>query len=356
MPLNLNLTIENPYGGEDLSYAIAHLIDKSYAGPEIAMSWEQSAQASLTFFCNWTDLGDFIVAMLGDCVVEAEGENRRYVRHLPHRFPAVAFPNLWATRVTRIVGLPGRDPDWEYDSSEDTDATAYAPTADFSRAHLPQLPLGSNLVYRYAAVTVQYEAMPFEIKKDSAVPYDKEWLRFTTIQKVPRLEFINIQGRILYWIDTPEANDIKKASGLPHNIPLRDESIDYVVTLHRIPEPFFNPQSYVGFVNSENDFLAGHPQIEAEGSEVGLEKETMLLVGISERIIPVAWTKKNYYDFSYYFTYKPNTHNKARRINDKVEPPTFAYNGFSLDGKTPSSNDTRVFKSTTMSSLFLPNS
>jgi hypothetical protein len=114
----------------------------------------------------------------------------------------------------------------------------------------------------------------------------------------------------------------------------------------------------VGYVNEENNFLAGHPQVDGDVPEdqwLGFESETMLLMGISERIIPIAWTNRLFYDFSYYFSFRPNTHNQARRINDKVNPPTYEYNGFSLDGKLPSNNDTRVFKSTPLAVLFLPN-
>jgi hypothetical protein len=210
MAINLNLEIEAPDAGL-IPYSIAHLIDKSYAGPDLAMSWEQGGSASLTFFCYWEDLEDFITAILGDCRVE----DGRYTRWVPHQFPTPFFPNLWASKVTRIVGIPGPDPEWSYDATLDTTASRNAPAADHPRSHYPKMDDNGHLSYLYAAVTVQYESVIFPIKSDEQTPSTKEWLRFTSIQKVPRLEFLNIQGRVLYWIDDPEAKNIDAARRCP---------------------------------------------------------------------------------------------------------------------------------------------
>lgn len=328
MAITLDLEMNTP-DGSLVSYGIAHLNDNSYAGVDISLSWEQSASTPLTYWCNWDDLEQFTKALTGDIEVVVDGGVSRYRRFLPHRLPVNAFKNMWCTGITSIKGIPGND-------------------TDAATTRLPQYTASLGLRYRYAAVTAKYEPLPYPVLPDSEVDYDKEWQRFTTVQRTPRLEFIQIAAGTFYWIDSPE---VARQTSLPHNVPFREQSVDYVVTFHRTPEAFFDPSDYIGYTNNADGFLAGHPQVYTSG----FPKDTMLLLGVNEIILPTLFREEPYYSFQYLFQERKNTHNKVRRLRTDLTPPTFDYTGFSLDGLTPSSNSTRVFKQANMGALFLPN-
>ncbi len=332
--INLDLTIEAP-DGSDISYGIAHLSNGSYAGVNVSGSWDTPGAASLTYWCDWDDVENFIFAMIGLNEVIEEGANTRYSRFLPHQYPVSFAKNLWGTRISNVRGIPG-----EYTNSSGT------------VIHYPIFENG-KIKYRYAEVTVEYESVLWEMLSDADTPYDQEWMRFTTVQKTPRLDYIQAQVGSFYWIDSPE---VSRQTALPHPLPLREESMDYIVTFHRCPEPFLNPFDYVGYANSFDQFLAGHPQVPADG----FDAQTMQLVGMGEIIRPVAFTDVIYYDYQYFFKNQPNGFNKIR----KVTPTTFNYTAFSLDGLTPSAptigspttgNATRAIKLQDLSLLFLPN-
>lgn len=323
----LDQSIEAP-NGSDIAYGIAHLHEGSYAGVNVTGSWEQSGSASLTYWCAWSDVGQFIKAMIGENTVADEGGTNRYSRFLPHAYPVNFAYNLWGSRISNVKGIPGDD------------------TVDGVAVHYPQFN-NNNIEYRYAAVTVEYESVPWPMLTDEQTPYNKEWMRFTTIQKTPRLEYIQARLGVFRWVETPPNPDLAKRPPMDSPIPLREQSIDYIVTLHRVPEPFLNPFDYIGYANSNALFLAGHPQVEENGFDIN----QMQLMGVGEVIKPVAFTDILLYDYQYYFQARPNGFNKVRWIR----PTSVDYTEFSLDGKVPTSNDTRAVPLTDLAALFLPN-
>lgn len=341
--ITLDQQIEVPFDGTFVDYSIAHFHENGYAGLEMSFSWDQSSTGQLTYFCYWDDLHKFVLAIMGDTAViddfiaNASSSDvtpvSRYSRIPPHKLPIPGDFHLWATKITRIVGIPGQA--YEENTSGEQELIIFPKYTD-----------GRKLRYRYAAVTVQYEPVTYPILSDYETPYDKEWMRYTSIQKTPRLDFLNVAMGTLYWVDSPP---VEKKSALPHNIPLREQSVDYIVTFHRLPEAFFNPADYVGYVNSYDQFLAGHPQAPA----LGFKSETMLLLGVQEVIKPIGWADDNFYDYIYFFQFRPNTHNKARRRDSTPTP--WSYTQFSLNGLNPTSNTYKVFKTVDMSLLFLPN-
>lgn len=316
----LDQTIEAP-DGTDLSYGIAHLHEGQYASIDLACSWDYSASANITYWCYWADLLSFINTMLGTNEVIEEGGTKRYSRFLPHRFPGT-LQNLWASRILSIKGIAGE---------EDVDGT------------LVRYPRFSTdgISFYYAAVTVQYEPSPWPMKTDTEVEPDEEWNRFTTIQKTPRLDYITYPANTFRFVGLDAA--------VPHGLPLREQSVDYLVTFHRVPEAFFNPADYIGYANSSAGFLAGHPQVPT----AGFAANTMQLMGVQEIIKPVAFTDDVLYDFQYFFQYRPNGFNKIRFANTNAK--TFNYTEFSLDGIVPVSNATRAVPLIDMALLFQPN-
>lgn len=339
MAIALDLTIQSPTSGNDISFGIAHLHENNYAGPEITCSWDYAASATLTYWCLWADLHDFIEAMLGRNTVDFDNNgNRRYLRSLPHKYPTLAgvLPNLWASKIISIRGLPGRD-----------DQT----TANQTSVIYPRMEDGSYIVYYYAAITVQYEPSPWPMKSDAEVPFNEEWKRFTTIQKTPRLDFITTQNGMFRWVDRPVDPDFAKREILSVPPALREQCVDYIVTFHRCPEAFYNPADFIGFANNSDGFLAGHPQ----APTLGFQENTMCLMGMQEVIKAVAFTDTVLYDFHYFFQHRPNGWDKVRRAKPKDKPPTYDYHEFSLDGGIPVDNSTRAVPLTDLSVLFQPN-
>lgn len=320
----LDQTIESP-DGSDISYGIAHLHEGSYAGVNVSASWEQPGSSSLTYWCDWDDLDQFILAMVGNNTVENVGGINRYSRFLPHAYPCRFTKNMWGSRIANVKGIPG-------------ERTVEGEVITYPRFYQ------DRLEYRYAAVTVEYESVLYQVLTDEQTPYTKEWMRFTTIQKAPRLDYIQANVGTFYWIDSPE---VTRQSALPHPIPLREESMDYIVTFHRCPEPFLNPFDYIGYANSAAGFLDGNPQVEAGGFEI----QTMQLMGMGEVIKPVGFSDILNYDYQFFFKNQPNGFNKVRRVTST----SFDYTAFSLDGLTPTTNATRAVKLQDLAALFLPN-
>lgn len=319
----LDYEIEVPNGGT-VSFGIAHLHEGGYAGVSSSCSWDQGSIATITYWCYWSDLNQFIKAIVGDNDVVPEGAGNRYSRFLPHRYPISALPNLYGTKIVDIKGIPG-------ESTENDIITTY--------------PRFSNdgLSYRYAAVVAQYEPLPFPLLNDNQTPWDEEWRRFTSITKAPRLEFLNTKIAAYKWLSDQTPLDT--------GIFIREQSVDYIVTHHRVPEAFFNPASYIGYANLEDGFLAGHPQVPT----AGFSANTMCLMGVQEVVKAVAFTDNLLYDYIYFFKYQPNGFHKTKRIT----AASFDYAEFSLDGTTPAAgtagNGKRLVPLTDLAVLFQPN-
>lgn len=323
----LDHTIEAP-DGSDISFGYAHFHEGGYAGVNVSGSWDQAGSGSLTYWCEWEDLDQFIYCMIGQNTVEDDGVNTRYSRFLPHKYPIRCAKNLWGTRISNIKGIPGEG------------------TADGEIVQYPIISEGL-IEYRYAAVTVEYESCLWTMQTDEQTPYDKEWQRFTTVVKTPRLDYIQTRLGIFHWIEAPPKPDLKDRPAMDSPLPLREQSVDYIVTLHRCPEPFRNPLDYIGYANSNAQFLAGQFQLDDEGFDIN----TIQLMGVGETIKPVAFTEDILYDHHLYFQYRPNGFDKVRWIR----PTSVAYNAFSLDGLVPTTNATRAVPTADLAALFLPN-
>lgn len=308
--------------GNDVECAIAHLKNKSYQSLKASTSWDYGASGEVTFWCKWEDLDRFIETVLGRNAVETISGNKRFVRTLPHKYPAFFFRNMWASKIVDITGIPGEQ------------------TIDSEPVEYPRIAEGGQVEYYYAEVVVEYEPVAWPMLEDSEVAYNEEWKRFTTIQKTPRLDYNTFAVGTFRFISDQGA--------VPHGLPLREESVDYLVTFHRCPEAFFNPGDFIGKANDADGFLAGHPQVPT----AGFLKNTMQLIGMGEIIKPVAFTEDVYYEYQYFFQYRPNGFNKIRR---NVGNTTFNYEEFSLDGATPVDNSTRAVALDDLTQLFQPN-
>lgn len=344
MNLELPFEIEEPSGGT-VPYQVAHINEDTYAGPEISLGYEQGNSASQTYWCNWDDLDAFTFAILGLTEEDTESSQAQWRRWLPHKYIVPAFGNFYASNITGVKGIPGPNPN-------------YNPgTDDPDQAYLPQFD-GTELRFRWAAVTVQYTPTPWPMLTDEQIGTDErngvdvaaEWRRFVTIRKMPRFEFQDIahQAGLCFWVNTPPNGATNAVPGTA--VKVRSESTDYVVTLHRLSRPITFPSSYMGYTNLYDGFLDGHPQAPAGG----FDEDTMQLTGVQEYIFPVAFTDILYYSYDFLFLHKPNTHHRVPRPD--LSPPTFDYTDFTLDGNAIVAGDdsNRLIKMIDMRYLFLP--
>jgi hypothetical protein len=336
MSIPLDFTIDASTG-EDIAYGIAELHQGSKTGINASCSYDAGDSASLTLWCDFQDLEVFITTILGEnSVIPIDDINNRYSRFLPHKYPLSFTKNMWANRIVNIQGIPGQR------------------TVDDVVVTYPRMN-GLNLEYRYAAVQVEYQPVPWPMLTDAEVDRDKEWQRFTTVVKTPRLDYLQVATGTFKWITDQKP--------MNQSVPLREESMDYIVTFHRCPEAFLNPFDYIGYANSFNGFLAGHPQTPADG----FPAQTMQLIGVGEVIRPVAFTDNLWFDYQFYFRNQPNGFHKTRRVIIGT-PSSYNYTEFSLDGITPATptrtpdpydptkgNDTRAVKLQDLEALFLPN-
>lgn len=350
MALELPLTIESPDGTE-VNYQISYMAANTVTVPRLEIGYDAST-ADVTYWCRGDQLDQFLFSMLGQDNVDTEpdakypGISERLFRYLPQQLPIYNMNgNMWASKAVNIQGIPGKRID--YDEWNGTGERIYVENDEFEPLEYPIYNGARNdIEYAYYEVTIKFEPVPYPVLTDEETPRTQEWLRFTSIRRTPRLEYLNVQGNIMFWIDSPVKSSPEP---LPHNVPIRDQSIDYIVTWHRLPFPITDFPSYAGYANSLDGFLDGHPQAPIGG----FSKERMLLVGVTENIKPIWYTQNHYYEYQMYFTDRFNGHNQARRPNRTTTPATFDYNAFSVDGKTPATNATRIVKLANMNQLFL---
>lgn len=355
MPLlsALTLTLEDDRYGLSIPYAPHHLVEDGYAGPSGNLGYETGSNVSATYVVPWKYLKRFCQLMLGDNY----SEDNRLNRILPHYYNGVFddgyFGNLWATSIQSIKGIPGPDP-YISDLSGDPVTRPSYPTDYEDTAY-------QGVYYAYASVTVGYSPLPYMLRNDEDTPSNKEWLRYTTVQRTPKVEFLQVQGGSYYWVDSPVASS---PVPVPFPLPIRDQSTDYVVTWHRVPFCITDFDAFIGYANSVDEFLKGHPQCPTNG----FDKDRMLLVGVQETLIPHPWdknyiqidddgddwTSEQLYTYSFFFQDKFNGHNKALRRVPSGAPSgvTLVYNEYSMTGATATGNTNRVIKHANMANLF----
>lgn len=349
MPLvdDLDLELEDPQNGIPIAYQLYHLVEDGYAGPSGGLGYESGSSKVVTYITPWETHSRFCQLMLGVNYTDMEGSNLRLFRSSPHAYPVYNYNNMWATAIQNVSGIPGPDP-YEYvsgSSGEMIRRPTYGVVANDTS-------FGNQLKYAYAKVSVLYQPLPYVILPEEDVAYNQEWKRFTTIQRTPRVEFLQVTGGYMYWVDDP----VKSSPDIvPHPTPIRDQSVDYVVTWHRVPFVIKDFDTYIGKANSKIEFLKGHVQAPTDG--FGIDR--MLLVGVQETLIPHPWTTGTFeqlYNYSFFFQDKFNGHNKALRRQGSGTGTTFNYNEFSFTGASPAAEDAgnpkRAIKHADMGLLF----
>lgn len=316
------------------------------------IGYESGSSATMTYITPWQYMPRFCQLILGDNYVDSDGANDRLYRTQPHTLPIYsstdevgavdAFTNFYAVHIPQITGIPGPDPYYPVSGTKITRPTMGAVSGDDS--------IGVGLKYAYAKVSVQYAPLPYAVKKDEDVSRAQEWKRFVTVQRTPRVEFIQVLPGQLMWTTDPK-------SVVPLKTPTRDESIDYVVTWHRVPFVITDYSSFIGYANSADGFMQGHPQVPT----AGFGKDQMLLVGVQETLVPQPWSLGNstlLFNYSFFFQFKQNGHNAGLRLRNPGPTATLGYEPYSLTGDVPADgvagNAKRAIKQVDMADLFLP--
>lgn len=365
-----DFTLDDPIDGTSIAYLPYHLVGDSPAGPTLSGSYEAGFTATMTYIVASVTHARFIQLMLGISYVDLDPDGAagtsRLFRTLPHQLPLEgdsgripAYKNMFASGVQNISFVAGPDP-IEYISGSSGEKIK-RPTFGFISNDTYA---GNVLKYAYAIVTIQYSPYPYPLLDEETVSATEEWKRFTTLQRVPRIEFLNVKAGTLKWIDAPALKEPVPVED--DRVPIRDGSIDYVVTWHRVPYCIRDFSGYIGKSNADAGFLEGMLQ----APESGFDTDTMLLHNVQETLLPnpwgnsLEWTGEDatrlglLFNYNFFFQYKPNGHNAAiRRQVDKVTNQyKFEYNKFSFTGKDPAAGTTgnpqRAIKQATMADLF----
>jgi hypothetical protein len=355
--------IEHPQLGVAIPYGVLGLAQDTYAGPSATLSHAAGASLTVNYLCRWSQLAAFCEAALGVNYTTEDGE--RLSRSKPLQAPIRGLQGMYAVRCGPVTGVPGIS--WTGGS--------IGATAD--EIHLPCWRAGKSLIfaaaeaddgdgayvvsttdfieYEFAVVPVEFAPLPYRVLDDDAVPAEQEWLRYTAIERNPRVELLNVKGGTLYWIDDPP---LAKPQPVPTpDIPIRVQSVDYAATWHNVPFVITNFDSFVGYSNSNDAFLAGHPQVPDDG----FGKDRMLLLGVREVILPSPFThgaglQKNLYQYTFYFQDRFNKHNNTLRRKGEGVATTFAYNDYSFTGRVAETNAQRAIKHANLAQLFLARS
>lgn len=363
--------IEHTLLGVSIPYGILGLAQDTYSGPSLNLSLVSNSSLTINYFCRWAQVASFCEAVLG--VNYTSEDDSRLSRSKPLQAPFRGLQAMYAVQCGAITGIAGTS--W-------TGGTIGVATEEI---HLPCWNAGKNLIfaaaeaddgdapflvtttsfieYEFAVVPITFSPVPYQILDDSEVAADKEWLRYTTVERTPRVELLNIKGGTIFWIDDPPINDangqlIKTAVPTP-DIPVRIQSVDYVVTWHAVPFCFRDFAEFVGYSNSSDGFLAGHPQVPADG----FLQDRILLLGVREVILPSPFsldsvTKQNFL-YQFYLQDRANRHNNTLRRYEKPgadgKPAfdKFEYCDYSLTGKPATLNKDRVIKQANLAQLFI---
>jgi hypothetical protein len=365
MPLitDLTQTLVDTRQGAGIPYGHWYSIEESYAGPSGGLSYENGSAFQLTYITPWVDHHRFCQLILGENYVASDGTRNRLYRSLPHAYPVHGYTNMFATNITSVSGVPGPDP-YEYVEGS---SGAFIRRPTFGAVD-NDTSIGKLLKYAYAKVTVQYGPYPYPVIGEDGggifddVAWNKEWLRFTTVQRTPRVELLKIKTGVLKWTTAP-------VEVAPIDLPVRDQSVDYVVTWHRVPFVISDFDQFIGFSNAYDaasgdealnvKFLDGHPQV----PDGGFVADRLLLVGVQETLIPQPWSAdfgvNQLYTYAFFFQDKFNGHNAALRLkNIGQATATATYEPYSLTGTVPvagvTENNKRAIKQVAMGNLFLP--
>jgi hypothetical protein len=343
---------------EEIPYGVLGLAQDSYSGPAGSVSLDGGGGITVTLVCRWRQLAKFCETILGENYVDTEDTTTRLFRWEPLVCPIYSFTTNHALRVVSFGGIPG---------DAYTELSSGSPNPD-TRIELPvynantqlylhdgyQISTTSWIEYEFASVTVEFGPLPYRFRTNSDTPYDKEWQRFTTVERTPRVELLNVKAGILKWVDDPP---LAQPVPVPTDMPIRVQAIDYVVTWHRVPFVITDLADYVGYANSADGFLEGHEQIPTSG----FPKDRMLMLGFRETRVPQLFRDRNdfynasaLYTYQFYFQEKANKHNNSlrRKGNEPNGPFTFEYNDYSFTGRPATLNTERAIKHANLAQLF----
>jgi hypothetical protein len=348
--------IQHPITGAVMDYGILGLAQDTYAGPSLSLSAVSGSSATVNYFCRWSQVAQFCDAALGVSYVDLDGDSDRLFRSLPLELPIRDMKNMFAVRCGPVTGIPGMA--W----------TGGTVGVAVDEIHLPCWRAGKNLTfqdgfvvstsdqieYEFALVPIEFAALPYAALHDGNVPRDEEWRRFTTVERTPRVELLNVKGGTLYWVDDPP---LAQPQPVPTpDIPIRVQSVDYAVTWHQVPFAITDFDAFVGFSNSNDGFLAGHPQVPTNG----FDKDRMLLLGVREVLLPhfalPVDSRRKLFQYTFYFQDRANKHNNTLRRKGEGAATTFAYNDYSFTGRVAETNAQRAIKHANLAQLFLARS
>lgn len=345
-----NFYLDDPIDGTPIPYLPYHLVAGGESSPQGTLGYETGSSMFVTYITASSTHMRFCYLILGinyvDWSAPGGSEAKRLQRTLPHQLPLEGrpgyipgYPNMYASRIQNISFIGGPDP-VEYVSGSSGEKIR-RPTFGFISNDTNA---GNLLKYAYAKVTVEYQPVPYRVADDVVTPYNQEWQRFAWMERTPRTEFLNLNAGTLKWIDNPT---IDPPAVVPSPVPIRDQSIDYIVHWRHVPYTFQSATAYVGTTNSNNYYLNGCP-----GALVsGFYRDELLLIGFQETRIPIPFRHYYYFDsdnvdptdlgalynIDFYYQYKPNGHNAGlRRTEDGL---SVKYNKFSYTGKEPALTD-----------------
>jgi hypothetical protein len=361
MEERLIASIQHPVTGADIPYGILGLKKDSPSSPAGSFSLDGNAGVTLTLLCRWAQLADFCHAALGVNYVDEEGDATRLFRSTPLRCPIRGLTTCFAVRVSSFEGIAGD----AYTSTQsggavDPDTRIELPVWNagtqlyfLNGDDTPFLLSSTNYIeYEFAEVVMEFAPLPYKVLADSEVAADEEWLRFTTVERTPRVELLNVKAGTLKWIDDPP---LEKPQPVPTDVPIRVQAIDYVVTWHRVPFVITDLDAYVGFANSADRFLAGHFKVPTDG----FAKDRMLLLGFREVDVPqpfgvTSTQQANLYTYQFFFQDRANKHNNSlrRKGAEPNGPFTFEHNDYSFTGRPATLNSERPIKHANLAQLF----
>jgi hypothetical protein len=353
--------IEHTRLGVAVPYGILGLAQDTYAGPSLSLSHAAGSSLTINYYCRWAQLAAFCEAVLG--VNYTSEDDNRLSRSIPLQAPIRDLRGMYAVRCGPISGIPGTS--WTAGTIGDSDNEIHLPCWEAGKSLIfaaaaaddggsDFLVSTSRLIeYEFAVVPIEFAPLPYRVLEDSDVDADKEWQRFTTVERTPRVELLNVKGGTLYWIDDPVKNPPEVVP--TPDIPIRVQSVDYAVTWHNVPFVITNFDAFVGYSNSDT-FLQGHPQVPDDG----FEQDRMLLLGVREVLLPSPFSTdsqafRNLYQYTFFFQDKFNKHNNSLRrfMKDPKTFNKFEYCDYSFTGKAPVDNSDRAIKQAGLGQLFL---
>lgn len=196
----------------------------------------------------WSDRFAYIKASIGYSKLLTSSGTKYVSRVIPQAHPE--YPWLYVTAVPRVEGIGFR-------TLESND-------------------VGEFEVYETARLTVEYEAVRYQILADDKVkgkdmlPDEGQLERYITRTYHPAGEFLTLGTNFLHWVDSPVP---AKPAGLLYSVPRIVPFVEVGYTWHQVPAiPLLNIRDAIQTVN--DDFF----DVNNPNTHEGFEPGTLLLV------------------------------------------------------------------------------